>query len=225
MADPNTALAGGPEGCGIPSTSPEDYHTAVRGQSDTTPVPVPSRAAPRLPCGRAAPGRRDATRAPASKIVGNSAGYVEEPRRLEGDDGGPAPGSGGELTTAVTTTQTTVRHQQHRFRPGRIADRSLKSRVACSWGTRGRSPRCPGRSWPNPARWGLLRVCPHRVDREPNSMASGSEPPPECTHRCCWQVDLHDHASQVRRNGIGPIAIRCSRQKGRAFRIVRPGMT
>jgi hypothetical protein len=56
-------------GCGIPSTSLEGYHTATRGQSLITQVPVSSRAAPGLPCGRAMPDRRDAPRVPACKIV------------------------------------------------------------------------------------------------------------------------------------------------------------
>jgi hypothetical protein len=43
----------------------EGYHTPARGQSQTTHTPVPMRAAPRLPCGRAAPDRRDATPAPS----------------------------------------------------------------------------------------------------------------------------------------------------------------
>jgi hypothetical protein len=58
-------------GCGIPSTSPQGYHTPARGQSQTTHAPVPSRAAPGLACGRATPGRRDATQLPACKIVGD----------------------------------------------------------------------------------------------------------------------------------------------------------
>jgi hypothetical protein len=56
-------------GCGIPSTSPRGYHTTTRGQRDTRPPPVASRAAPGSPRGRATPGRRDATRVPASKII------------------------------------------------------------------------------------------------------------------------------------------------------------
>jgi hypothetical protein len=44
-----------------PLSLPEDYHTAARGQRRTTHGPVLLRAAPGLPCGRAAPGRRDAT--------------------------------------------------------------------------------------------------------------------------------------------------------------------
>jgi hypothetical protein len=54
-------------GCGLPPTSPRDYHTAARGQSQTTHVPVPSRAAPGLPRGRATPGRRDATPPPIAQ--------------------------------------------------------------------------------------------------------------------------------------------------------------
>ncbi len=41
-------------GCGIPSTSPQGYHTATRGQSYMRPSPVASRAAPGSPRGRAA---------------------------------------------------------------------------------------------------------------------------------------------------------------------------
>lgn len=41
--------------------------------------------------------------------------------------------TGGELTTAVTTTQ----HRQHWAESRRRGDRGLKSRVACSWGTSG----------------------------------------------------------------------------------------
>ena len=47
---------------------------------------------------------------------------------------------GGELTTAVTTTQTTTGHRQHRAKPGRSADRGLESGVACSWGSSGLPP-------------------------------------------------------------------------------------
>jgi hypothetical protein len=55
-------------GCGVPPASLQGYHTPARGQSRTTDAPVPSRAAPELARGRAAPGRRDATRPPACKI-------------------------------------------------------------------------------------------------------------------------------------------------------------
>jgi hypothetical protein len=51
-----------------PIDLPEGYHTPARGQSQTAHAPVPSRAAPELACGRAAPGRQDATRAPTCKI-------------------------------------------------------------------------------------------------------------------------------------------------------------
>ena len=44
-----------------PIDLPEGYHTAARGQSQMTHTPVLLRAAPGLPSGRAAPGRRDAT--------------------------------------------------------------------------------------------------------------------------------------------------------------------
>jgi hypothetical protein len=54
-----------------PIDLPEGYHTPARGQSRTVHASVPSRAAPGLACGRAAPGRRDATRGPARKIVGD----------------------------------------------------------------------------------------------------------------------------------------------------------
>ncbi len=60
-------------GCGVPSTR-RGYHTPARGQSRTAHVWVPSRAAPGLACGRAVPGRRDATRAPACKIIGDRFG-------------------------------------------------------------------------------------------------------------------------------------------------------
>jgi hypothetical protein len=48
---------------GLPHASP--------GQSCTAHVAVPSRAAPGLTCGRAMPGRGDATRPPVCKIVGS----------------------------------------------------------------------------------------------------------------------------------------------------------
>jgi hypothetical protein len=50
-----------------PLDLPEGYHTPARGQSRTTHAQVPSRAAPGLACGRAVPGRGDATRLPACK--------------------------------------------------------------------------------------------------------------------------------------------------------------
>ncbi len=57
--------------------SPRGYHTASRGQSQTTPVAVPPRAAPGMPRGPVAPSRRDTTRAPACKIIGNPRHYIE----------------------------------------------------------------------------------------------------------------------------------------------------
>ena len=60
-----TAVTGpGWAGCAIPSTSPEGFHTPSRGQSQTMHAPVPSRVAPGMACGRAAPDRRDATPGP-----------------------------------------------------------------------------------------------------------------------------------------------------------------
>ena len=53
-----------------PLDLPEGYHTPARGQSRTAHAPVPSMAAPGLACGRAMPGRGDATRPPVCKIVG-----------------------------------------------------------------------------------------------------------------------------------------------------------
>ena len=47
---------------------PKGLPHASRGQSPTAYAPVGSRAAPGLACGRAVPGRQDATRAPACKI-------------------------------------------------------------------------------------------------------------------------------------------------------------
>jgi hypothetical protein len=55
---------------GHPLDLPKGYHTPARGQSQTTHAPVPSRAAPGLACGRAVPGRGDAPRLPACKIIG-----------------------------------------------------------------------------------------------------------------------------------------------------------
>ncbi|MCA1835461.1 MAG: hypothetical protein LC721_03625, partial [Actinobacteria bacterium] len=43
-----------------PIDLPEGYHTPARAQSQMTHAQVPSRAAPGLPCGRAAPDRREA---------------------------------------------------------------------------------------------------------------------------------------------------------------------
>jgi hypothetical protein len=54
-----------------PLDLPEGYHTPGRGQSRTAYASVPSRAAPGPACGRAVPGRRDAARTPACKIVGD----------------------------------------------------------------------------------------------------------------------------------------------------------
>jgi hypothetical protein len=51
-----------------PAGLPKGYHTTPQGQSHTMHAPVPSRPAPGPPRGRAAPGRRDATRAPTCKI-------------------------------------------------------------------------------------------------------------------------------------------------------------
>lgn len=56
-----------------PSASLQGYHTPARGQSHARHAPVPSRAAPGPPRGRAPPGRRDATRSPVSKMVGDHA--------------------------------------------------------------------------------------------------------------------------------------------------------
>jgi hypothetical protein len=50
-----------------PIDLPEGYHTASRGQRQTMHAPVRSRVAPGMPCGRAAPDRRDATRTPARR--------------------------------------------------------------------------------------------------------------------------------------------------------------
>ncbi len=60
-------------GCGVSSTSLKGYHTPACGQSGMAHAPVPSRATPRLACGRAMPGRGDATRSPACEIVGGRA--------------------------------------------------------------------------------------------------------------------------------------------------------
>ena len=67
-----TTAAAGPseQGCGIPPASLKGYHTPGRGQSHARHAPISSRAAPSLPRGRAPPDRRDATRPPASKIIG-----------------------------------------------------------------------------------------------------------------------------------------------------------
>ena len=79
-------LSRGGQGVGIPSTFPRGYHTAARGQSQTTHAPVRSRAAPGLPCGRAAPDRRDATRAPACKIVGDHVATLRNLVWIEGNE-------------------------------------------------------------------------------------------------------------------------------------------
>jgi hypothetical protein len=52
-----------------PVDLPMGYHTAPREQSNTRPSLVASRAAPGTPRGQAKPGRREATRAPARKII------------------------------------------------------------------------------------------------------------------------------------------------------------
>jgi hypothetical protein len=52
---------------------PKGYHTASRGQSQTTHASVVLRVAPKPPRGRAQPGRRDATHSPAPKTVGDHA--------------------------------------------------------------------------------------------------------------------------------------------------------
>ena len=51
-----------------PAGLPKGYHTTAQGQSHMTHAPVPPRAAPGPPRGRAAPGRRDAPRATTCKI-------------------------------------------------------------------------------------------------------------------------------------------------------------
>jgi len=65
----SAALSRVSRGCGVPSPSLKGYHTPARGQSEMAHTPVPSRAAPGLACGRAMPGRGDATQPPARKIV------------------------------------------------------------------------------------------------------------------------------------------------------------
>jgi hypothetical protein len=52
-----------------PADLPHGYRAATRGQSYPRPSPITSRAAPGPPHGRAPPGRRDATRLPARKII------------------------------------------------------------------------------------------------------------------------------------------------------------
>jgi hypothetical protein len=66
---PVTRTAGaGSSGQSVAShRSPRGLPHAARGQSQTTYAPVPSSAALRLPCGRAAPDRRDATPAPGAR--------------------------------------------------------------------------------------------------------------------------------------------------------------
>ena len=68
VAGQSDALAGPRQVSGMPRARhpvdlPEGYHTPSRGQSCTSRLPVASRAAPGPSRGRAAPGRRDATRA------------------------------------------------------------------------------------------------------------------------------------------------------------------
>jgi hypothetical protein len=70
---PQNATAGRVGRVWRPLDLPEGYHTPARGQSGMAHVPVPSRAAPGLACGRVMPGRGDATRAPACKIDGHVA--------------------------------------------------------------------------------------------------------------------------------------------------------
>jgi hypothetical protein len=76
MATIRSAARVGWAGCGVPSTSLKGYHTPARGQSCTAHVAVPSRAAPGLACGRAMPGRGDATRPPVCVIVGGRVGLI-----------------------------------------------------------------------------------------------------------------------------------------------------
>jgi hypothetical protein len=60
---------GGGGGGGVASHRPPGgLPHGIPGASQTTHAPVPSRVAPEIPCGRAAPDRRDATRTPACKI-------------------------------------------------------------------------------------------------------------------------------------------------------------
>jgi hypothetical protein len=69
MAGTQESLRLGLGGQGVASRRPpKGYHTTAQGQSHMTHAPVPSRAVPGPPRGRAAPGRRDATRAPMCKI-------------------------------------------------------------------------------------------------------------------------------------------------------------
>jgi hypothetical protein len=66
-----------------PVDSLQGYYTATRGQSEITHAPVPSRAAPGSPCGRAAPDRRDATPVPVFKIVGDTDGMVRSLAKVD----------------------------------------------------------------------------------------------------------------------------------------------
>ncbi len=63
MASRQEKCRGGSGGQGVASPRPpfKDYHTPARGQSGMAHTPVPSRVAPGLACGRALPGRGDAT--------------------------------------------------------------------------------------------------------------------------------------------------------------------
>jgi hypothetical protein len=114
----------------------EGYHTASRGQSQTTHAPVSLRAVPGIPRGRASPvdGIPHESQRARSSVVRR---YIEKLRRTEGMRGaGLVPRR--PSTTAVTTTQTTTGHQQHRAEQGCGAGPWSKGSVACFWGSRGR---------------------------------------------------------------------------------------
>jgi hypothetical protein len=85
---------------------------------------------PGRPRGQTAPGRPDATRAPACKITDGASPRRGAHRdrgnagpRQRNDEGCQRPVLRRELTTAVTTTQLTTGHQQRTAKPGRGADR------------------------------------------------------------------------------------------------------
>jgi hypothetical protein len=124
----STAAAGpGWAGCGIPSTSPKGYHTTTRGQSQTMHTPVPSRAAPGLPCGRVAvwSGWRrvdEMPHSPSVQDIGDPAGtplvlvmiLACAPRVPTGTHGEPrAMTDRNSLTAHGTTSQLTSRDSPH----------------------------------------------------------------------------------------------------------------
>jgi hypothetical protein len=89
-----------------------------------------------------------------------------------------------ELTTAVTTTQTTARHQQHRKKPGRDADQGVERAVARFWGPRVTVIIVSEPSAEAPPRVRIERSSPARS----RSSAAHNDTP---RHTDAWPISVH----------------------------------